>query len=255
MALSSVDTYKKYERDGVKLEERYKDKPEVKREIEYFKSAIGKVKSVDDLFKDRRLVAFLASATNLAGEEQYPGKMRRILTESVSNKDAIMHKLPDKRYAQAAESLRLGDGGLAKILSTKNDIVSAYQKNQYEASIGTENAAVRQARYFEAHAADVTSVWGVLGDPILRKVVTKTLGIPERIAFQPLETQAKAVTDKLDITKLKDAGFRDKFVKRFLMQNDMEQWQSGAGASSDWRLSLLGGGGGGGGGSIVNLIA
>lgn len=254
MALSSVDTYRKYERDGVKLEARFKDNREVKREVDYFKSAIAKVKSVDDLFKDHRLVSFLTSATNLAGEEQYPGKMKRILSESVDNKNAVMYRLSDKRYSQAAESLRL-DQGLDKVKSAQNDIISAYQKNQYEASVGNENLAVREARYFEQHAGDVNSVWEVLGDPILRKVVTKTLGVPERIAFQPLETQAKALTDRVDLSKLKDANFRDKFIKRFLTQNDMEQWQAG-GASTDWRLSLLGTGGSTSfGGSLVNLLA
>ncbi|HYG87165.1 MAG TPA: DUF1217 domain-containing protein [Azospirillum sp.] len=248
MAISSIDTFKKYERDGVKLEARFKDSPDVKREVEYFKSAVGKLKSVDDLFKDRRLLAFLASASNLAGEEQYPGKMKRILTESVDNKDAVMYRLTDKRYSQAAESFRF-DQGLSKIKSAQDDIIAAYQKSQYEASVGNENAAVREARHFENYAGNVKTVWEILGDPILRKVVTKTLGIPEQIAFQPLDTQAKAVTDRLDISKLSDANFRDKFIKRFLTQSDMEQWQAGGSASTDWRLSLFGGG------TLVNLIA
>ena len=59
----------------------------------------------------------------------------------------------------------------------------------------------------------------ILGDPVMRDVVTTALGIPLEIAFQPLEAQEKAVTAQLDITKFKDPKFVESFIDRYLIAN------------------------------------
>lgn len=242
MSLSSLVTYQKYVRDGAKLEQKFESSAEVKKDVDYFTKAIAKVNSVDEVFKDTRLVKFLAKALNLSGEEQYPGKMRRILSEKVDNKDAVMYRLSDKRYAQAADQIRLGDSGVSrlKLAGTQSDLISAYKKAKFEDSIGTENLAVRQARYFEKYVGNAKSVYNILGDPILREVVTSTLGLPQQIAIQPVETQARTITDRVDIKKFSDAKYRENFIKRFLNQNDLKNTET-SGANS-WMMSLFGGG-------------
>ena len=52
---------------------------------------------------------------------------------------------------------------------------------------------------------------------VLRRVVTKTLELPDQIAFQPVETQALAITKRLDLSKLKDSKFVDNFTRRYLI--------------------------------------
>lgn len=254
MALSSLVTYQKYVRDGTKIEQKFEKSADLQKDIDYFNKAVAKVKSVDDVFKDTRLVKFLAKALNLAGEEQYPGKMRRILSEKVDDKNAVMNRLSDKRYMQAAEKLRLGESGVTKLQlnGTQIDLVNAYKKAKFEDSIGQENLAVRQARYFEKFAGNSNNAYGILGDPILREVVTSTLGLPLQIAIQPVETQAKAITDRVDVRKFNDPKFRENFIKRFLNQTDMKA--SGAGGANSWQMSLFSTGGAGGATSGVNLL-
>lgn len=253
MSLSSLVTYQKYVRDGTKLEEKFQKSSEVQKDVDYFNKAVAKLNSVDEVFKDTRLVKFLAKALNLAGEEQYPGKMRRILSEKTDNKNAVMYRLSDKRYAQAADQLRLGDSGVSrlKLAGTQTDLINAYKKAKFEDSIGTENLAVRQARYFEKYAGNAKSAYNILGDPILREVVTSTLNLPLQIAIQPVETQAKTISDRVDVKKFSDPKYRENFIKRFLNQNDMKN--NGAGGVNSWQLSLFGGGTGTTGG--VNLLA
>jgi len=50
-------------------------------------------------------------------------------------------------------------------------------------------------------------------------VVTTALGLPQQIAFQSLEAQENAITNRLDITKLKDPKFVEQFARRFLIVN------------------------------------
>ncbi|PWC54970.1 DUF1217 domain-containing protein [Azospirillum sp. TSO22-1] len=241
MSLSSITTYQKYVKDATKLEQKFEKTSGVQKDIDYFNKAVDKLKSVDDLFKDQRLVSFLAKALNLSGEEQYPGKMKRILTEKVDDKNAVMNRLSSKQYKNAAESLQLGESGLArlKLNGTKESMAWAYKNAKFEESIGDENLAVRQARYFEKWAASAaSSPYNVLGDPILREVVTYAVGLPKQIAVQPVETQAKAITDRVDIKKFSDAKFRENFIKKFLNKHDLEDVQA-SGGSGGWLTSLF----------------
>ena len=244
MALSSLVTYQKYVKDGAKLEQKFEKSTQVQKDVDYFSKAVAKAKTVDDLFKDTRLVSFLSKALNLAGEEQYPGKMRRILSEKVDDKNAVMNRLSDKRYKQAAETLRLGESGLdrLKLNGTQTDLINAYKKAKFEDSIGEENLAVRQARYFDKYVGSATNPYSILGDPILREVVTSTFNLPKQIAIQPVETQAKAITDRVDVKKFADPKFRENFIKRFLNNNDMKNAETSS--ANSWVTSLFGTGGG-----------
>ncbi|WP_431857733.1 DUF1217 domain-containing protein [Azospirillum sp.] len=242
MSVSSIITYQKYATSSATLQTTFEKTSNIQKDIDYFKKAVAKAGSVDELFKDYKLLSFLATATNLAGEEQYAGKMRRILTEKVSDSNAVMNRLSDKRYAQAAETLQLAETGVdtLKQSSTQDALIAAYKQAKFETSIGTENIAVRKARYFEKYITSATSsVYNILGDAILRDVVTSTLGLPQQIAVQPVETQAAAITSRLDVTKLNDSKYRDAFIKRYLTQYDIANPDTGA--STDWRTSLLGG--------------
>lgn len=242
MSTSSIITYQKYVTSSATLQSTFEKTSNIKKDIDYFTKALSKVKSVDELFKDYRLVAFIATASNLAGEEQYAGKMRRILSEKVDDTNAVMNRLSDKRYAQAAATLKLGETGVEtlKLQSTQDDLIAAYKQAKFETSIGTENIAVRKARYFEKYITSATSsVYSILGDSILRDVVTSTLGLPAQIAVQPVETQAAAITSRLDISKLNDQKYRDAFIKRYLTQYDLANPDTSA--ASDWRTSLFGG--------------
>ena len=63
----------------------------------------------------------------------------------------------------------------------------------------------------------IGSVDQILGDPVLRKVVTTTLNIPLQIAFQPLQAQEKAISSQLDISKFKDPKYVESFIQRYLL--------------------------------------
>jgi hypothetical protein len=54
----------------------------------------------------------------------------------------------------------------------------------------------------------------------MRTVVTTALGIPEQIAFQPLEAQEKAISSRLDITQFQDPKYVESFVQKYLIANN-----------------------------------
>jgi hypothetical protein len=72
---------------------------------------------------------------------------------------------------------------------------------------------------FKAQASTITSVDQILGDPIMRTVVTTALGIPEQIAFQDIGAQEDAITSQLNVQRFQDPAFVNSFVQRYLIAN------------------------------------
>ena len=60
-------------------------------------------------------------------------------------------------------------------------------------------------------------VFDVLGNPVLRRVVTGALGLPDAIAVQSVEAQGRAVTARLKIESLQDDRAVRKLVERYLL--------------------------------------
>ncbi len=74
----------------------------------------------------------------------------------------------------------------------------------------------------ERAAQGLSSPFEVLGNPVLRRVVTTALGLPQELAIQSVETQLRAVTSRLDLDKLKDPKEATKLVERYLVARARE---------------------------------
>ena len=66
-------------------------------------------------------------------------------------------------------------------------------------------------------------------------MVTTALGIPEQIAFQDIGAQEKAITNRLDISKLQDP----KFVETLTTQYLLAEQSSASSSSSSSNLDQL----------------
>jgi hypothetical protein len=74
------------------------------------------------------------------------------------------------------------------------------------------------ALYFINNAASKAgNVYNVMGDAILRRVVTGSLELPQELAVQPIQDQAKAITSRLPMSKLSDPQQVYRIAQRYLM--------------------------------------
>jgi len=94
---------------------------------------------------------------------------------------------------------------------------SAYAEVVWRKSLDAATPGLSDALTFRAGAGKTTSALQILGDPVLRRVVTTTLGLPPQIAFQSVEAQEGAISSRLDIRKLSDPKFVDSFTQRYLI--------------------------------------
>ncbi|WP_207476502.1 DUF1217 domain-containing protein [Arenibaculum pallidiluteum] len=237
---SAFTLFKMVEKQGSTAVERHSKDPAVTREVQYFREKVGSLKSVDDIFSDYRMMSFVLKASNLEDEIPFPGRAKRALTERADNTDALMNRLTDKRFKAAAEALKFAETGLSTLKNpeTIEKLVSSYAKISYEKTLGLENIAVPKARYFQEKIGQVENYYDILGDKILRDVVTTALNIPQELAFQEVETQAAALEARIKLDDLKDPDTVAKFTQRYLIMMDQKNMETNGGGQS-WLLNLF----------------
>ena len=73
------------------------------------------------------------------------------------------------------------------------------------------------ALYFLQNAAAKTNVYNILGNAVMRRVVTGALGLPAQMVVQSVETQARAVTSRLKLADLQDPRKVQKLAERYVI--------------------------------------
>ena len=122
-------------------------------------------------------------------------------------------------WKSAAATLNLGKGGLAalKAPATVKLLPEGYLAYQYRTGLDAQGAGVSDALYFQDKAGAVKDVYTLLGDPVLRRVVTGALGLPRAIAVQSVEAQGRAVTARLKLESLQKPAEVQKLISRYLV--------------------------------------
>lgn len=235
--LPANTTSKVYEFDSPEFQ-RFRSRADIQREEEYFKSNVKNLKSVDDFFADKRIMRFVLSAYDLESELPNTGKIRKIMESNLSDVDSLANRFQDARFKQLAQDLDFFGSKVGKLTSQSviDNITTKYERLKYEQSLDEQAPGVRAALEFKRRAKDVTQTVQLLGDSVLREVVTVANNIPKQIAVQEVGAQITALERKVDIKKFKDSSEVDKMVIRYLNNKASEA----AGATGNYLLNLFG---------------
>lgn len=227
-----------YEYDSTEYQTFLKRK-DLQRDVDYYKENIGSVKTLDDLFNNQRLLNFVLKAYGLESDAQYPGKIRKIIESDLTDVNSLANRFQDPRYKQLTQDLNVAILGTTKLTlgSTTEDIVNKYQQLSYEQHLDEQAPGVRAAIEFERRIKDVDQTVQLLGDSVLREVVTVANNIPKELAYQDTDAQVAALEKRVDLKELKsDQGEIDKLVLRYLTFKD----SSSTGSSQSYLLNLFG---------------
>ena len=113
--------------------------------------------------------------------------------------------------------------GLTKLQlgGTIQDLTTRYERIAYEKHLDEQAPGVRAAIEFNRRIKDVTLTSQLLGDTVMREVITVANNIPKEIAYQEVESQVTAVERKVDLNSLKnDQNEIEKMVMRYLTFKD-----------------------------------
>jgi len=204
--------------------------------LKQFQAALAKAKDVKAALQDPRVLAVLLPSLGLADQAHYPGLVQKALLADPADPKGLLASL-DRRFAAAAKTLDLRAKGLDALKDPvlQKQLTDGYVEYQYRIGLDERNAGLSDALYFLKNAASETNIYNILGNTVLRRVVTGALGLPDSIVVQPVETQARAVTSRLKLADLQDPRKLQKLAERYVIAAA----GSGGGSAANPLLSLL----------------
>jgi len=195
--------------------------PTVQHTITAFTQAVTGAKTVAQILANPTVMKVLLTANGMSDMVGYTALVTKVLTSNLADPNSLANTLPDTRWKTLAQTYDFATNGLSGIQNptTLATIANGYAQVTWQTTQDSVTPGLSNALAFKTKAATITSVDQVLGDPIMRDVITTALGIPKQIAFQTLNAQEQAISTRIDLKKFQDPKFVESFVQQYLIAN------------------------------------
>ncbi|WP_024878058.1 DUF1217 domain-containing protein [Methylosinus sp. LW3] len=233
--MTTLATYLQIANNQSKWQAMTAKSPDVATQTQYFEDNIGKVTSIDEFMKNSRLFNYAMTAFGLGSMTYAKGLMQKVLEGGVSSNSALANTISSaniKAFAQAFDFAANGETTTTSSTLVDN-VVSRYTEQALETSQGQQNPGVQLALYFQQHAPDLTSAYGILADSNILTVVQTALGISSSTSSQSIDTQYRLLSSKVNVDDFKDPKKLQQFIARFAAQYD---YNNGGDANSQSSL-------------------
>lgn len=224
----------------------FEDGSAYQESIAYFRANLGRVRSVDALLADKKLLAVALSAFRMEGLAEEPAALRALLTQDPASAGALAQA--DPRYMQFAQTFAGLKSGRAIDRKGLEAILDSYRANEFEKWLDPKAKAAVQSQ------GKLTATQ-LIADRTMAKVTRGALYLPDQIAALDLDQQLAAMKRAgLDPEKLQDPAQLEKFITRYLVKVGMDQAATQPSLVTALFQSDAGAGGAPGTG-LLNLIA
>ncbi|MCW6511055.1 DUF1217 domain-containing protein [Lichenifustis flavocetrariae] len=200
-----------------------------KTESNYYTSAMGSIKTLDDLLGNARLVSYIKTAYGLDSKTS-TATLRNVLTSNLADPKSVASTMGGT-YRQLAAAFNFGpkgtitrDTGTAESAKNVQVMQDSYLRQTLEDEAGQSNPGVKLALYFQRKASSgaINNVYNILADTALLKVVQTALNIPSNTSGQDIDIQAKQITNRLNLADLKNPVKLDRFLSQFASLYDLQ---------------------------------
>jgi hypothetical protein len=193
--------------------------PEINRELNGFARAAAKATDVKAALRDPRILNVLLPALGLPDAVGQPGLALRALTADPKQADGLLARLPDSRWKAAAATLNLHERGIEALRDPKvqASLADGLRRLAWRNEVDAAQPGIGDAMLSRERASAAKGAYAALADPVVRRVLTTALGLPQAIVVQPIETQARAITARLDLAKLQDPREVAKLAERYVV--------------------------------------
>jgi Protein of unknown function (DUF1217) len=193
--------------------------PQVARAIQAFTTAVQNATTPQQLLSNPQALQVLLTANGLGDQTSYTALATQTLLSNINDPNSLVNQLSDTRWQSVVQTYDFANKGLSVIQNPQviQTIANGYAEVTWMNSLDATTPGLSDALTFRQEASSITSVDQILGDPVMRTVVTTALGIPEQIAFQDLSAQEQAITSRLNISNFQDPNFVEQFTQRYLI--------------------------------------
>lgn len=228
---------------------------ELTRDTDYFAEKVGSISTAKELVADRRLLTVALGAFGLQDDVNNRYFIQKILEEGTTNDDALANKFSDPRYVELSEAFGFGPSEYLKVGESDfvQAIVARFQANSFEVAAGEQDDSMRVALYAQRELAELagqdsstdTKWFTVLGDPPMRKLFEKALGLPSSIGQIDIDQQLSTFKDRAasvfgseGFDQFLDQEARQMVITKFIVRDQIDNLGIGL-SSSSIALTLL----------------
>ncbi|MCF3946522.1 DUF1217 domain-containing protein [Acidiphilium sp. AL] len=194
--------------------------PQVLRDVAAFTKAVQTATSAKQLLANPAVMKVLLTANGLGPQIGYPALAQQALLSDPNDPTSLANQLAttNTQWLATAQTYDFANKGLSIIQNPKivSTLANGYAEVLWRQSLDQQTAGLSNALDFVQNAKNFTSTVQILGDPVIRDVVTTALGIPQQIAYQPLAAQEQAITSQFNVASLQDPKFVQSFADRYL---------------------------------------
>ena len=193
--------------------------PDLQRTMDQFRKAVERAPDVKAALRDPRVLSVLGKALGIPEAATQPGLASRALLSDLKDDKSVANRLSDRRWKEAAASLKLDTGGVAALRDAKVQatLLDGLKRARWREQLNEQTPGLGDALEFSERAGRVRTSLDVLGDAVMRRVVTGALGLPQQIAIQSVEAQARAVDSRLKVEKLQNPAEARRIAERYLI--------------------------------------
>jgi hypothetical protein len=229
MPLSTAQTMALYKRSIDRARQdiaRLEKDPATQRDLQALDQAVARAKHPTDLLRNPRALKLLMEAVGLADQAANGGLARNALMSKLSDRQSLANRLPDQRWKAAAQRLDFAASGLAKVrdpavMEALKDGIIQYRRIT---GISAQSQAVADALYVrDLPQGQTPSLFAVLGDKVMRRVATAVTNLPQELALQSVEAQARTLGARFDPAQFADPKKRDALINRYLIVSSSAQ--------------------------------
>ncbi len=228
---------------------------QIQRDADYFRENIGAVKTAEELVSDRRLLTVALGAFGLQDDINNRYYIQKVLEEGTTSDDALAVRIADPKYREMSEAFGFGPSEFLRVGETDfvEVVIDRFETGSFEVATGQQNDAMRVALYAQRELAELaerdsaidTKWYSILGDPPLRQVFEKALGLPGSIGQIDIDQQLGIFKDRAqgtfgsdDPAIFLDEDRRQDAISRFLLRDQLDSLGSGL-SSNSIALALL----------------
>ena len=152
----------------------------VKAETDYYKANIGKVKSIDDLLGNQRLLRIAMSAYGLDADTEDPRQIRNMLNGGVSDPESPANKLTDKSYANFVAAFNFVEHGAGTTArdAVQKDTLKLYTMKTETGLLASSSYFIdTETSYYLSKVADIRSIDDLMADRRLLNYALTAYGV------------------------------------------------------------------------------
>jgi hypothetical protein len=236
--LGALTLYNSITRDMSQSLANVASEPTVQRATQNFKQNIGSIQSASQLVNNSNLYNYVMTAFGLSDMTNAKALITKVLEGGTGN-GSFAASLNDPRYIALASAFDFKTNGAATTsnATTIATTISNFNEQTLENNTAQENPGAQMALYFQRMAPNITSAFDILGDKTLLKTVETAFDLPTTLSLEPIDVQAKQISQKLDISQLQNPKFLQNFLTRFTASFDASN--SGTSSSAPPANALL----------------